>query len=313
MGETGEGKTAYIFPGQGAQSVGMGQDIYDAYPQARQVFDDADCILGYSLSGLCFQGPLETLMQTVHAQPAILTTSLAYLAAASDALDQHPKWSPSFVAGHSLGEYSALVAAGALDLSGALRLVQQRGRLMQEAGERSGGGMGAVLGLDDITLEEVCQETGTEIANVNSDEQIVISGSREALARALDLAMARGAKRVIPLRVAGAFHSSLMKPVVEGMRTALEHARLRRPAVLVIGNRTGQPLADVEAIKEELLAQICGSVLWRQSVRYMAKNGVRTFLEIGPGRVLTGLVRQIETESKTINLGAATAFAQLAP
>ena len=305
-------KVAYLFPGQGAQAVGMGQDIFSTDAEARRVFEDADNVLGYSLSGLCFNGPEEKLTQTVYTQPAIVATSLAYYAAASKTLGQREDWQPTFVAGHSLGEYTALAVADALDYQEAVWLVGERGRLMQEAGERSGGGMGAILGLDAITVEEVCQETGMEIANFNTDDQIVISGPKEALARALDLAQARGARKVIPLRVGGAFHSSLMRPALDGMRDAMTQVSMRAPTIPVIGNCTGQPLTDVEAIQEELLEQLCRSVQWNQSVRYMAGQGVHTFLEIGPGRVLTGLVRRIDSDARTVNVGEAKALESLA-
>ncbi len=305
-------KVAYIFPGQGAQKVGMGRDVYTEYPQARLIFDEADKVLGFPLTQLCFEGPLEALTETANAQPAILATSIAYYAAASSNLSRNPQMTPAFVAGHSLGEYTALVAAGALDFRDALRLVRERGRLMHEAGEKTSGGMGVVLGMDEVTMEEICQETGTELANLNSPDQIVISGTRDALARALDLAKARGAKRVIPLRVGGAFHSSLMAPALEGMSKALDKVALARPRIPLIANRTGTPLTDTSAIKKELLDQLCGSVLWRQSVQYMTRNGVGTFVEIGPGRVLTGLVRQIESDAETINVGEAAAVGQLA-
>jgi [acyl-carrier-protein] S-malonyltransferase len=290
----------------------MGRDVYTDYPQARLIFDEADKILGFPLTQLCFEGPLETLTETINAQPAILATSIAYYMAASSHLTTNAHWTPAYVAGHSLGEYTALVAAGTLDFRDAIWLVRERGRLMHEAGEKTSGGMGVVLGMDEVTMEEICQETGTELANINSSEQIVISGTRDALARALDLAKARGAKRVIPLRVGGAFHSSLMSPALDGMTKALEQVSFSRPRVPLIANRTGKPLTDTASIKKELLDQLCGSVLWRQSVQYMTQNGVRTFLEIGPGRVLTGLVRQIESDAETINVGEASALGQLA-
>tara|TARA_B100001123_G_scaffold450792_1_gene623823 strand:+ start:6753 stop:7688 length:936 start_codon:yes stop_codon:yes gene_type:complete len=309
---TDQGKVAYIFPGQGAQSVGMGQDIFATDDTARQVFHDADQVLGYSLSDMCFNGPEGDLTKTIHTQPAIVTTSLAYYQATANTLRERPDWQPAFTAGHSLGEYTALAVAGALDFQEAIWLVGERGRLMQEAGEKSGGGMGAVLGLDAISVEEVCQETGMEIANINSDDQIVISGPKDAMARALDMAKARGARKVIPLRVGGAFHSSLMESAVEGMKHAMKKVTLRQPTIPVIGNCTGKPLTKVEDIEAELLQQLCESVQWSQSVRYMAGQGVQTFLEIGPGRVLSGLVRRIESEAQTVNVGEAKALEKLA-
>jgi len=210
---------------------------------------------------------------------------------------------PDFVAGHSLGEYTALVAARVLEFPDVIRLVRLRGELMQEAGRRAPGGMLAILGLDEVTLEEICEETGTHIANINCSGQIVISGPRRNLAYALDLAKLRGAKRAIPLDVSGAFHSSLMHYAVEGMTQALARLSLRDPIVPVVANSTAQPLTSASEIAAELINQLCRCVQWQRSVEYMVGAGVSTFVEIGPGQVLTGLIKRIEPDVATVNIG----------
>jgi [acyl-carrier-protein] S-malonyltransferase len=212
-------KIAHVFPGQGSQSVGMGYKLYQSSPKAKEVFQEADEALRFPISRLCFEGPEDELRQTINAQPAIMTVSVACLRAASEV---NHAVSPSFVAGHSLGEYTALVAANVLGFTDAIRLVRERGRLMQKAGEIKPGGMAAVIGLDEAALREICRESGAEIANFNCSAQIVISGSKEALARAMELAKARDARRVILLQVSGAFHSTLMQPTIEGL-SAVSH------------------------------------------------------------------------------------------
>ncbi len=293
---------AFIFPGQGSQAVGMGADLYKESAAARRVFDQADEILGRSLSKLCFEGPEDDLRQTVNAQPAILTASVAALKALDEARVDSPLLLPRYVAGHSLGEYTALVAAGAIAFEDALRLVCERGWLMQKAGQVREGGMAAILGLDMASVEQLCQQTGAEIANVNSDGQIVISGSKRALVQALDLSRAMGARKAVPLSVGGAFHSSLMEPAVPGMVKALDLTRFSKPAVPVICNTTAEPLADPAAIHDELVQQICRCVQWSKSIQYMAGHGVHTFIEIGPGRVLAALVKRIASGVQTVNI-----------
>jgi [acyl-carrier-protein] S-malonyltransferase len=210
---------------------------------------------------------------------------------------------PRFVAGHSLGEYTALVTAGSLSFPDAMKLVRERGRLMQEAGQVREGGMAAILGLDVSTVEQLCQQTGAEIANNNSDGQIVISGAREAVIRAIDLSRIMGARKAIPLVVSGAFHSSLMQPAVPGMREALDRTNFLDASVPVIGNCTAEPLSDTVAIHDELVQQICRCVQWARSVEFMANNGVENFVEIGPGKVLTGLVKRIARNADTFSVG----------
>ena len=294
-------KAAYIFPGQGSQSVGMGLDLYVHYAAAREVFDEVDKTLGFPLSRLCFEGPEEDLVQTINVQPAVLATSIACLRAAQEASKNGLPY-PTFVAGHSLGEYTALVVAGVLSLSDAVRLVRERGRLMHEAGKRQPGGMLAIIGMDEETTKDVCRSVGTEISNMNSPGQIVISGDQNSLAKARRLAQIKGARRIIPLKVSGAFHSPLMEPALEGLRNAIAGFTFNEASVPVIANVTAQPLTDISAIKEELVSQILHCVRWQQSVETMIARGVTTFFEIGPGEVLSGLVKRISPGVQLFNI-----------
>ncbi|MDP2931626.1 MAG: ACP S-malonyltransferase [Chloroflexota bacterium] len=302
-------KAAYVFPGQGSQSVGMGRDLYDTFGVARAVFEQADKVLGFPLSRLCFEGPEEELRQTINAQPAIVTVSLACLKAIQGI--DHVLPPASFVAGHSLGEYTALAAADVLDLPTTVYLARERGRLMHEAGLKQPGGMVAIIGLDEAILAEVCRETGTWIANVNSPGQLVISGARDNLPRAADLAKARGAARAIPLAVSGAFHTPLMQPAVEGMSQAIANLTFRNPAITVIANTTAQPLTTAGVIKTELLNQLCHGIQWQRSVEYMVGQGVTDFIEIGPGKVLAGLIKRIDKSVTIRNISDAAAIRNL--
>lgn len=269
----------------------MGRDLYEAYPEAAAVFDEADAAIGRDLSRIIFDGPDDELRRTVNTQPAILVASLAAWSAARAA--QHPALAeaPLCMAGHSLGEYSALVAAGSLAVSEAVRLVQRRGEEMQAAGEAQPGTLAAVLGLDEDAVAALCAETGAELCNLNATGQIVVGGTPEAVDRAVDAAEAAGARRVIRLNVGGAFHTSLMQPAAEQMVPVLDAAEIADPQVPVIGNVDAAPLTTAAAVREDLKAQIRLPVRWRDTVLTMREMGVETFVEIGPGTVLTGLVR----------------------
>ena len=295
-----EPRVAWVFPGQGSQEPGMGRDLYAHSPAARAIFDRADRVLGRPISRLCFDAPAEELGKTANAQPAIYVASVACLEAAREAgaLEQRP----AFVAGHSLGEYSALTAAGALTFEAGLRLVDARGRLTQAAADATPGRMAALLGLDEPACAAVCAETGAELCNINAPGQIVIGGTLDAIDRACKLALERGAKRAIPLDVGGAFHTSLMAPAVAPMRQEVAAARLTDPAVALVANDRALPLTDARVIGDELTFQLTHPVRWVQCVEHMARAGVATFTEIGPGRVLTGLIRRIAPEAETKNI-----------
>jgi [acyl-carrier-protein] S-malonyltransferase len=302
-------QTAFLFPGQGSQYVGMGQDLSEAYPEARTIFDQADRVLGFALSDLCFNGPEEALNDTINTQPAIFVISVALLRS----LESSRLQAPSFVAGHSLGEYSALVAAGAMDFAAGLQLVRERGRLMKEAGQRSPGGMAAVLGLEAEVVDQVCrqarEETGgvIQVANYNSPGQIVISGDFRTRDVAIELAKAERAKRVVPLAVSIAAHSPLMECIVDEFRQAVEATEFRMPTVPVVANVSAASLKSVEAIREELVQQLTSPVRWVESVRYMIGQGVTEFVEIGPKDVLTKLMRRIDKSVQATSVGDVTA------
>jgi [acyl-carrier-protein] S-malonyltransferase len=306
LGERQDLHVAWVFPGQGSQAVGMGRDLHDAFPAAREVFARADDALSFPLSTLCFEGPEDTLRQTVNAQPAILTASIAALVAAQQEAGLGGE-RPAFVAGHSLGEYSALVAANVMSFEDGVRLVRERGRLMQEAGENQPGTMAAIIGLEEPDVEEVCREAGADICNVNSSSQIVIGGTHNAVARAMDLASARGAQKVVPLNVSGAFHSSLMQPAIEGMRRALDRVALSDPRIPLIANCTARPLLTTGDVRDELISQVARAVQWRRSVEYRVDSGVQKFIVIGPGKVLTGLIKRIARAPELVNIGDAEA------
>lgn len=303
---------AWVFPGQGSQAVGMGRDLFEQAPAARAVFEEADAILGFSLSDLCFQGPEFELTDTENAQPALLTMSAALMRALED-LGGASLERPQAVAGHSLGEYSALVAGGALDFPTALRLVRRRGELMAAAHE---GAMAAVIGMDAERLEQVCRDvsetlqtsdeiTGTVVvANYNAPDQLVISGSALAVEHGALLAKERGAKRVIPLKVSAAFHSPLMVDAAEGMARMIDHAEVRDLIVPLIANVTAEPLLRADDVRREVVSQVVAPVRWIASVELMLSQGITTFIEIGPGKVLTGLIRRIAPQARLVNLSS---------
>jgi len=293
-------KIALVFPGQGSQVVGMGSELYRSSHEARRVFEEADEALEFPLTRLCLEGPGDELRETINAQPAVLMVSIACLRAAEEF---NGPMKPTFVAGHSLGQYTALAAANALEFADALRLVRERGRLMQEAGRVKPGGMAAVIGLDDGSVREVCSETGAEIANINCPGQIVISGTKEVLARSMQLAQARGAVGVVPLEVSCAFHSALMQPAVEGVAQAISRTNFHPAQVPIVANSTAKPVTTVEEIKEELIRQLCHCVLWQPSVEYMVRAGVSTFIEVGPGVVLSKLIKRISNKVQVFNMG----------
>jgi [acyl-carrier-protein] S-malonyltransferase len=288
--------TAYLFPGQGSQYVGMGRALYDGSPSAREVFAQADRILGFSLSELCFEGPVDEQNATVNTQPAILATSVAALRA----LEGMNVPLPSFVAGHSMGEFSALVCAGALSFAHALKLVRERGRLMQRAGERHPGRMAAVIGLGHDQVEDTCQVAKTRsgqyvgIANDNCPGQIVISGASQAVTVAADLARGAGAKRVVPLAVSIAAHTPLMAEAASDFAALLDAAEFRAPAIPFVANATARPVKSLDELRRALREQLTSPVLWADSIRYMIDKGITDVVEVGPGTVLSGLARRID-------------------
>lgn len=309
---TTQDRIAFVFPGQGSQFVGMGRDLYEKYPEVRAAFEEADQVLGFHLSKLCFQGPEDLLNDTINAQPAIIATSFACLRVL-EGRGKELGLSPALVAGHSLGEYAALVAGESLSFAEALKLGRERGRLMKEAGERVPGGMAAVIGLPGEVLEEVCQEASrreetVQVANFNSPGQTVISGERKALERAMNSAERKGARRVVPLSVSIAGHSLLMQPAAERFAELIAQQDFREAHIPLVANVTAQPIKAVSDIKAELVEQLTSPVQWVRSIQYMAKAGIETFIEIGPRRVLSGLIKRIEGRVQTVSLGDVPSF-----
>jgi [acyl-carrier-protein] S-malonyltransferase len=293
---------AFLFPGQGSQAVGMGKDLFEKYPVARQTFEEADAALGYKLSQLCFEGPEEQLRLTEITQPAILTVSVA----AWRVLDEKGI-KPSFVAGHSLGEYSAHISAGTLAFGDAVRTVRNRGKYMQEAVPVGVGGMAAILGMEAMAVEAVCRDAAEgeicEPANINSPEQIVISGHKTAVERAAKLAGERGAKKAVILPVSAPFHCSLMKPAQDRLAADLNALNFSDPASPLVCNVDAALIDDANRSRDALVRQVTGSVKWDQSIRLLMEKGIQTFFEVGPGKVLFGLMRQIDRTKKCIPVG----------
>lgn len=296
------GATAFLFPGQGSQHVGMLQALSQHYAIAKETFAEADDLLGFSLSDLCFNGPEEQLTDTINAQPALLTAGVALLRVLQQEIgDRFTQTTdaPIFVAGHSMGEYTALVAAGSLTFADGLRLVRERGRLMKWAGEQNPGMMAAVLGPEEAVVAAACAKATAQggfvqIANDNCPGQTVISGDKAGIEAAMAALTAAGARRVKPLAVSIAAHSPLMQPAAEELRAAIQATPIAPPVVPVIGNTTAQPLTTVAAIQEELTAQLTGSVRWTASMQLAMNAGVTSYVEVGPGDVLAGLVKRID-------------------
>ena len=292
---------AFVFPGQGSQSVGMGKVLCEAYPELRQVYAEASAILGYDIAALCFNGPAETLNLTEHTQPALLVSSVAALRAL------HPDTvTPAAVAGHSLGEYTALVAAGGLTFRDAVGIVQKRGRYMSEAVPPGTGSVAALLGLDADAVKQACREAGSvgivQAANFNSPGQVVIAGEKAAVERAIEIAKTKGCKKAVPLPVSVPVHTPLMQKAADRLAAdlaAITWSDLRMP---LINNAEAKPILKSGDLQPSLVRQLPSSVLWEDSVRAMAAMGVKTFVEIGPGTVLTGLIRRIVPEATTLNV-----------
>ena len=296
------GERAFLFPGQASQFVGMGADLRERFPEVRELYEEADGILGFELSRVCFQGPMERLSQTEITQPAVYVHSVA-AARLLAARGIHP----DAVAGHSLGEYSALTAAGVLEFPESLALVQVRGRLMQAAGVERPGRMAAVIGLDDAVVTGLCEEIGPQVvpANFNAPGQVVLSGEADAVAGAMAAAEEAGARRVIELPVSGAFHSPLMASAAEGLAPRLAATRFRPPSVPVVTNVTAAPETDPQALRRRLLEQMTAPVRWTESVRALSSMGVDRAFEVGPGSVLKSLVRRILRDLKVETAGTA--------
>ncbi|MCE7981088.1 MAG: [acyl-carrier-protein] S-malonyltransferase [Caldilinea sp. CFX5] len=308
------GATAFLFPGQGSQEVGMLQELCQQYEVARATFAEADDLLGVNLSELCWQGPEEQLTDTINAQPALLTAGVAVLRVLQqelgDPIKQNAASGATFVAGHSMGEYTALVAAGCLTFAHGLRLVRERGRLMKQAGVQQPGMMAAILGLDEAKVATICAEASAQggiaqVANDNCPGQVVISGDKAGMEAAMSALSAAGAKRVMPLAVSIAAHSPLMQPAAEELRAAIQATPLAPPVAPIIGNTTAHPLTTVAAIQDELTAQLTGSVRWTTSMQTALAAGVKSFVELGPGEVLTGLIKRIDRSAERWSLNAA--------
>jgi len=292
-------KTALMFAGQGAQVVGMGKDLAEQFPTARQWFDRANAALGYDLASICFAGPEAELTKTENAQPGIFLVSWVVFELLKERV---PGLKFDATAGLSLGEFTALAAAGVMTFDDAIRVVRQRGRFMQEACEATKGGMAAIIGLDEAATREVCAQAGVELANLNCPGQIVISGPVEKMSAACDLAKAKGAKRALPLNVAGAYHSALMASAQPKLRDALAKVPIEMPMVPVISNVTAQPHAAPPDIHQRLVDQVTSSVRWEDSMRYLLGQVFTRFIELGPGTALSGFMKRIDKTAQVLNV-----------
>jgi len=296
--------SALIFPGQGAQIVGMGKDLYDNFAAAKTVFDRANEILKIDLKKLCFEGPQEQLSTTQNSQPAILTASVAALRA----FEASPLWadvSPKFSLGLSLGEYTALIAAGSVTFEDALVLVRKRGELMEDASRKNPGKMACVIGMDVPAVESLCKGIGCEIANLNCPGQVVISGKTNNIELFASLAKEKGAKRVLMLDVSGPFHSTLMTSARDKLKDYIEKIQIQEPKLSFISNVDAKPQTDPARIKENLIAQVNSKTMWEESIKHVAASGIKTFYEIGPGQVLKGLLKKIDPKLEVKNIGCA--------
>jgi len=292
-------KTGFLFAGQGAQAVGMGRDLAEKFPSAKTWFDRANAALGYDLASICFNGPEPELTKTENAQPGIFLVSWVAFELLKE---QAPSLEFAAAAGLSLGEFTALAAAGVMSFENGLRVVRQRGRFMQEACAATHGGMAAVIGLDEVPTREVCAEGGVVLANLNCPGQLVISGETEKIAKAVELAKAKGAKRALPLPVAGAYHSPLMAAAQPKLQAELAKMKLSAPAVPVISNVTAQPHGRPEEIGARLVEQVTSSVLWEKSMRYLLSQGFTRFIELGPGTALSGFMKRIDRNAQMLNV-----------
>ncbi len=303
-------KIGFLFPGQGAQYVGMGRDFYDSFEPARSVFDQADKILGFKISEICFRGPDSELIRTSNAQIAIFVTSLAVLYSLQSV---YPKLNPSLSCGLSLGEFTALVALKSISFEEGLQLVRRRGELMEEACQKNPGTMASLLGITVENCLALCREMGTELANLNSYDQLVISGSLETVAKACELAKSKGAKRAIPLKVGGAFHSSLMNHAKTGLEEVLRKVTIQKPQGTFIPNVTGEPVNDPEVIRTLLAKQLTSPVQWIKTMETVSKFEAMELLELGPGRVLKGLAKKINSNLNVISVEKREDLEQLKP
>ena len=293
--------TAWVFPGQGAQHVGMGNDLYKESSVAKEIFDHANDILDINISKICFEGPESDLTQTINTQPAIVVHAIAALATSIDRSITSNR--PALVAGHSLGEYAALIASGSISFADGISLVRERGRLMQIACDAESSTMSAVLGLDQEKIEEICNANGSSICNINAIGNITIGGTVEAVKKSAEIPLEQGAAKVIELSVAGAFHTPLMQSAANGLKEALSKVFFQNSSIPLVSNVTGLAISDSKKFDQELVDQVTNPVLWVNSVQTMQNNGVDTLIEFGPGKILSGLARRIDRAITTRNIG----------